>query len=358
MPLTVNSSLVNSDLTNFPVLVYLNESFHWEQTQDNLNDLRFSDSSNNTLSFEIDTYYINLNASLWVKLLEVNSSSDTVFYMYFGNPVCSSGENITDVWDSDFVMVHHMNDETTSTILDSTQYDNDGSKTAANEPIQANSLIGKAQEYDGTDDTINCGNNASIESFLTLEFYMNTQYPLDAVSYIIKKAQFDTYTASYAVAFNNVNQRLYAYVYGFSDTSVHSAKTSWNNDTWYYCVFRMANNNHSWWIDGSLDISQGNLGSLTTDSDDLFICDGVSSQDPFYGFVDEVRLSNVTRSEAYITTSYESGRNNLLSYGVVEIYESGVYGSDLSVEDVFGVVFLFAVVALSLSLVAMYKKGR
>jgi len=50
-------------------------------------------------------------------------------------------------------MVQHMNDyPNTSTITDSTGNITTGSKYAANEPIEVDGEIGKAQEFDGTND--------------------------------------------------------------------------------------------------------------------------------------------------------------------------------------------------------------
>jgi hypothetical protein len=50
-----------------------------------------------------------------------------------------------------------MVDATTSTIKDSTSNNNDGTKKAANEPIEVTGKVGKAQDSDGVDDYISIG---------------------------------------------------------------------------------------------------------------------------------------------------------------------------------------------------------
>ena len=50
-----------------------------------------------------------------------------------------------------------MKDATTSTILDSTGNANSGTKKGANEPIEADGKIGKGQDFDGANDSINIG---------------------------------------------------------------------------------------------------------------------------------------------------------------------------------------------------------
>jgi hypothetical protein len=42
------------------------------------------------------------------------------------------------------------------------------------------------------------------------------------------------------------------------------------------------------------------------------------------GLLDEIRISNTTRSVAWINASYESGRDHLIDFGAVEIYPSDI----------------------------------
>lgn len=159
LALAVNSTLIDEDLTDFPVLVYLNSStVDWSNIQNDLDDSRFVASDNTTfLDYELDYYVTNDEAWFYVRLPVVSSTTDTLFYYYFGNTTVSSGENAEAVWDtSEYFAVYHMTDNTTSTTLDSTSYDNDGVKLAAGEPAVASSPLGQAQLFDGSDDYINC----------------------------------------------------------------------------------------------------------------------------------------------------------------------------------------------------------
>lgn len=110
----INSEFVDENLFDFPVLIYLDSgSVNWSYIQDDLGDLRFIYSSYvyyGELSYEIDSYSINNWSYIWVKIPVIMATIDTIFYMYYGSTIAENGENIIDVWDSNFVLVQHMND--------------------------------------------------------------------------------------------------------------------------------------------------------------------------------------------------------------------------------------------------------
>ena len=126
MNISVNSSDVDSALTDFPVMVYLNSSrIDWSHVQNDLDDLRFIDEDSSTiLPYEIENYTVNDEAWLWVKV-NASSSSDTNITLYYGNTTVGSGEDVENVWDDNFMMVQHMDGSTYTDIDDSTSNNND-----------------------------------------------------------------------------------------------------------------------------------------------------------------------------------------------------------------------------------------
>ena len=98
----------------------------------------------------------NEQAWLWVKVPSMSSATDSDLYLYYdtthednivyvGDPNSTPAEN---VWDNNFKLVTHMKDDPDiSSIHDSTLNDNDGTKESANNPIQTDGIIGKAQDF-------------------------------------------------------------------------------------------------------------------------------------------------------------------------------------------------------------------
>lgn len=118
--LTFDNSSQTEDLTNFPVLVVLNSSrIDYGHTQNNGEDIRFVDTDGTPLDYEIETWNESGSSYVWVKVPEITGSSSTDYiYMYYGNSGASDGQDAAGVW-SDYSMVYHLNDSSSS-LTDST----------------------------------------------------------------------------------------------------------------------------------------------------------------------------------------------------------------------------------------------
>ena len=95
--------------------------------------------------------------------------------MYYGNTRCTSNrENATGVWDSNYVMVHHLQ-ETSDPHEDSTSYNNDGNESGGVNQSATDQIIDGANWFDGSDDFVNCDNATSLglgTSDFTLEAWI------------------------------------------------------------------------------------------------------------------------------------------------------------------------------------------
>lgn len=103
---------------------------------------------------------------LYVRAPSLSHLVDPILYIYFHNPA-GAETNDLDTWDSNFVMVHHMNDNPdTSTIQDSTTNNNDGAKVAAGQPVEAAGVFSgdKAQSFDAVNDKITVTDAATIRN--------------------------------------------------------------------------------------------------------------------------------------------------------------------------------------------------
>jgi len=317
---TVNSSLVDEDLTNFPVLIYINESVvDWGDIQNDLNDIRFTGDYLDELDFEIDSFVLNSEAWFWVRLPEVSSSVDTYFFMYYDNKFCDSGENAEAVWDSDFVMVQHMNDETTSTTLDSTSNDNDGTKTGANEPLEVDGLVAKAQQHDGVDDKITIS-SAPTAGYLAVSVTYKTSNITISNSGIL--CQGVTSGTTQFTWFKQDINPWQVYFYNPDDGKTYrfvnmepDGDDEWHTDVF---VFLKATDQLLWYRDGSL--------FATKNSD--YNTDCTPSSTIYIGYrsayipvtVDEVRILDTILPATWVGASYYAQSLEL----VYEGYHTGV----------------------------------
>jgi hypothetical protein len=295
-------------MVNFPVLINITDTDLRDNAQSDGDDIAFTSSSDVQLNHEIELY-TNTTGRLvaWVNVTSLSSSADTVIYMYYGNATCGSQQNAEGTWDANYVMVQHMNDATTSTIKDSTSNNNDGTKKAANEPVQVDGVIGKGQSFDGTNDYISVANHAS------LNFGANTDYTISAwtiytddndINPIVNKRPQDAapYIGYRMLIMNTDNVVRYSL-----NANNYDITCDWKTDANNYYV-------HTADRDGSIKLFDDGVNKDTRACPaenvdnvlNLFIgsLSTGGSNYPFNGIIDEVRISNIARNASWIATEY------------------------------------------------------
>ncbi len=158
----VNHSMVDEDLSAFPILVDITDTDLASKAQSNGNDILFTDSFNNKLNHEIE-YYEDGHLIAWVNVPVLLSTLDTNLYMYYGNSTCGSQQNVGGVWDSHYMMVQHLS-ETTGTHYDSTGNNNDGTPHGGINQ-DATGQIDGTDDFDGSNDYVQIPHNNTISGF-------------------------------------------------------------------------------------------------------------------------------------------------------------------------------------------------
>jgi len=107
--ITINSSITDSDLTGFPVLVAVTTTNPIFGTAHGTGtDILFTDSDGTTLlDYEIERYDDAVNELFaWVQVPTLSSSVNTEVYMYYNNSALDHRATSTGVWDG-YEMVYH-----------------------------------------------------------------------------------------------------------------------------------------------------------------------------------------------------------------------------------------------------------
>ena len=348
--LTIDSGDIDANLTDFPVLVHLSTSSGiggidvsavFDELTADANRLKIAVTTSDGLTqcyVEIEKWDdANEQAWLWVKVPAVDSGTDTVLYLYYDVSQADNNTYIGDtnsvpaenVWDANYVAVYHMRDGAdTSHIYDSTSSDYDGAKTAANNPIITTSgQIDGAQSFAG-DDKVDCG-DIGIDHTAgksTLEFWDNqpileTGVPVNfgqagGPDRLFNVGNYNTGDFSLGVVSSDGWQHL--------DFTVVAA-------TWY---------RHTLVVDmDALEISAyqnktahgSNPSAFTGAFDnpvDFWLGEYVGGGGAtvwFAGLLDEVRVSNITRTKPWLDASYESETDDLVAFGTEVVLTQAVW---------------------------------
>jgi hypothetical protein len=150
--ITINSTQVDANLTNFPVLIDITDADLASGAQSDGYDILFTDATGTfQLHHEIE-YYADSTGDLvaWVEVPFLDATTDTKLYMYYGNPgVMTSQEDVAGTWDgSNYVMVQHL-EETSGPHEDSTLNNNDGTAEITTNQNATGNIDG-ADEFNGS----------------------------------------------------------------------------------------------------------------------------------------------------------------------------------------------------------------
>lgn len=288
-------------------------------------------------------------AELWVKIPTVDNEADTVLYLYYDydkdDNTAYVGETTSvaakSVWNSNFKSVYHMSQDPSmgsGCILDSTSHVYHATPSGSmlfNDLIDGK--VGKAIDFDGTDDFIDCGSGASVDDMdvKTIEFTFRADtWGESNAGRIIQKA------ASNANGWN-------IFINGSGGYENLGFMQSWDSSLgmWYTSPGTIS---LSTWYTGAIVYDRTSLsndpiiyingvsvsGTETTTPDGLIESD--AAQDmligarnnagpdrEFGGIIDEIRISNIDRTASWIKASHYNTVDDLITYGNEQLYPPG-----------------------------------
>ena len=280
-------------LTNFPA--YINVSDEPEMQAD-YDDVVFTDSNSVLMPFELENYTASY-AEYWVNVTILGSSSVTG-WMYYSNDGATSQEDMEGVWDSSYVMVHHLQNMT-----DSTNYSNDGTNNGAT--YNQSGRIDGAYDF-VPNEYVNCGNDASlnITGAIMVEAWVKPNSVDPAAQRLIWK--FDGTLGSHS----GYNLHMYSAKIraqignGTTSTSLVTTDNLFVVNTWIHIVMTYDGSTIRVYSNGQFRESLASV-ALATTSLNLHLGNDYGDDWPLNGTIDEVRISSTARSADWINQSYE-----------------------------------------------------
>lgn len=341
-------------LTDFPIAITLNHQAHvLANIESDCSDLMVTDSDGKTrLSMEVATCLMNNEKNrveIFFKAPQTGLNKE--FYLYYGlkegtirPAVVFDGRN-EDVWSNNYVAVYHMTTKPGKHLPDSTSYRNHGTGTAgfkSNAPAR-DGRLGMAVGFNGVNQAFIIPD--SDELVLTGDFTLSTTFRrqnLEKFEYLISKGwdpSGNSQAFGWAIGLHNpksgqgpnINGTLSVGWHFRHPTIVMNSNTNINVSEWATSTLVSSEeSNIRLHFTNEVKDAQSKIDQqVTPTSAPLSIGVGYNStQGWFKGIIDEVRISNVARSDEWITTESKSIMNwdHVISIGT-EVEDSSSFGA-------------------------------
>lgn len=305
----IDHSYVNGTQSNFPVLVSITDADLRDHAQTGGDDIIFK-SGSTQLSHSIESWENSTGELVaWVNIPTLSGYIDTTIVMYYGNSEALNSENVSGVWDSNYKMVQHMNEDPSGSspqMIDSTSNSYDavtfGSMTSGD---QVDGVADGALDYDGSNDYLNMsapiaqhGDKWTLSSWVNLTTWTsNDLYHIFAIDGT--KGQSVLYIQGSTASCD---------ICSYVDDSKHVADDALDQNETYYIVLTKNTSSFKWFINGNYS---GGFDGTASIADETFIIGSCANGqgDYFEGVIDEVRVSDIDRSHAWVETCYNTTNN-------------------------------------------------
>ena len=303
--MTVNHTLVPSTQSNFTVVVNVTDvalktiANGGHVANANGYDIGFyADSGGSTkLKWEVEKYDGTVgNLIAWVKIPSVSSTTDTLFYMFYGDPsITTDQSDPVNTWDSNFKAVYHFGNGTTLSATDSTGGNNG---TLINNPTAIAGNINGAAHFVST-------SNQTIDLASPGDFPVTTAWTMEGWF----KPSTDGNVALFWGGISNNGPHLVlpgnntwrVGFWGGADVNGTGVDTS----AFHHIVGTFDGSNLRLYKDGAL-IAGPIAASPTTSSSPVATIGSVAGVFCWNGDIDEVHVSSVARSINWILTEYNN----------------------------------------------------
>jgi len=342
--ITLDTSDISADIQDFAILVALGpDAIDYATAQADGDDLRFVASDDATpLDFEIEQWNPGGTSIVWVRLpvLESGGTAQS-FRAYWNNPAAAAAEDpVATFDDGTHTVAHHFETGLVNSLDGVAATANGGVTTAA-------AQLGLGIDFDGVNDYLAMNSDwlyLTLDGPSTIEFWIQTTD--------IGLATPDSAPALLGYSKSSAPDE--AQIFGWLDQNGHigmkyatkstASATVVNDGDWHHVAMtRDDAGTQSIWIDGLLDVRSVGTGADGTDvTRQSWRTVGRSGQGVSWYYidalVDELRIHDTPRADAYLNASFLSQSDSLTSFCALSSWtedgDGDGWGDDNGVEVV------------------------
>jgi hypothetical protein len=350
IPVTIQASQVDADMTDFPVYVDLSDlgaSFFTDVTTDG-GDIRVTQSDGIT---EVPRELVSIDTSgdtgeIYFRASSVSSSTDTTFYIYYGNSSANDyATNATygarNVWSNGYRAVYHFQESPSGGAPQYVDSTGNSSGTAVNMEAgdKVAGIAGSAAAVDGVNESIQTNFSQSLLAS-TWSIFLNDTGTQDACDGVM-------FSRGTSVSGMDAGACTDATRIGYHWDNL--AATAWNwaggptypTSQWYMASLVITPSQATAYTHTTGGVNTGSNvqthASSTIDNLD-FGWDSFGTARSFSGTMDEARLSNVARSADWLDAEYRnvSDASTFYDANTAESYASSTVAVPYTLDDADG----------------------
>lgn len=313
--LTINHLQVPSTQSDFPVLFNFTDATFkttangGHVTNSNGYDIGFySDAGGTTkLKWEMERYNASTGEVVsWIKISSVSSSSDTVFYMFYGNSnIQTDQSDAVNVWTNNYLGSFNFKDGSTLSIADSTGNfitQNHGATATAGQVDGGANFASASSQY------IDTNNSPSVTAAMSVSAWVNaTSFPN---AYNTIGGYNSGPNVTYVLFFVKSTGKLACYTnrqnYDGTGSNTLSAGTT------YHLAMEYDNTNGlAGYVNASSDATAAAAGALSASSATYSIGQDLGNAGRFWnGMLDCVRFHSTKRGNDWWTCEYNNQKSS------------------------------------------------
>jgi len=324
--ITIDNTKVSgsSDLSNFPVLINITDTDLRDDAQNDGDDIAFTNSAEDTQLYHEIESFDGATGELyaWINTSTLIHDSDTEIYMYYGNGACSSQEDVTNTWNSNYIAVYHMN--STDTVLYDSTENRPGTKGGNTDPEETTGVVAKAQDFEASNSEKIYADKVGAILDITIEAWYTPESAIGNVENILSNQYDGMNVNGKGFSFwrhSNGKLRFGVYASNVQICGFYTSDALAQGST-YYCAGIYDDDNFAKsYINGVKKGEDTTISGNMYDHASAKLMIGAEKTGATYryhcdGIIDEVRISDIPRSEDWIKTTY-----NTIIYG----YDTGFF---------------------------------
>jgi len=293
---------ISGSQTDYQLL--LNVTYEPEMNPD-FSDVRFCNDTDQ-LSTWLESKVNESYALIWVKFPHTPANGETEnYWMYYGNSEAEENWNINNTFIREIdglVGSWHLDEGSGTIAYDSSGKDNDGTLTNMNESTcWVNGKFGKALTFDGTDDAVDCGTDASltgIDSEISLEawIYLDSLITHNKVIYHSNDC--------YGMAVLSDGRTEVRIRDGGTNYDANAPAGSVTSGAWYHLIGIYDGEYVKSYVNNVMKNEKAHTGDIDTNNAVIYISN--PSSYPFHGIIDEIRIYNISLISDEISDIYNN----------------------------------------------------